>query len=104
MCECISHNAPDWSGGTQPEAILPMPKWLNPQKESRSVCVDACLKEVILALWETGIGTLGSCCGHNKERPDIVLVFGTDPQRVREILQRFPKRDWKLLQWNLTEV
>jgi len=33
---------------------------------SEKISVDKCIAEEILGLWEKGITTTGSCCGHNK--------------------------------------
>ncbi len=31
---------------------------------TRGICVDTCLAKDITTLWESGIRTMGSCCGH----------------------------------------
>ena len=63
-CKCISYNQPeDWQ--TDKELIL------QPPFQEKSVCVDYCIAGIILFLWEKGIHTLGSCCGHNEKNPSI---------------------------------
>ena len=30
------------------------------------ICVDTCIAPQVIELWEAGVPTFGSCCGHNK--------------------------------------
>jgi hypothetical protein len=36
------------------------------QPNDKWVCVDTCLVQEIAELWQLGIETIESCCGHNK--------------------------------------
>ena len=38
---------------------------------SKNVTIDTCVVEDVKLLWENGIETYGSCCGHNKAVPMI---------------------------------
>ena len=37
----------------------------------RKICIDPCLTDEIQELWQEGVITTGSCCGHNKVEPFI---------------------------------
>lgn len=61
------------------------------------ICVDRCIVDQVVELWEAGVKTYGSCCGHNKVQgminvsPDdyekaialgfLPYVFPADPAR-----------------------
>lgn len=53
------------------QVILDLPDWSKAYKRRvaenlpANVCVDGCIKDLILELWEKGIETTGCCCGHN---------------------------------------
>ena len=102
MCDCRSYNA---EIGTVPEVIL-HPNDYFPTDEIKSVCVDACIADQIKALWEAGIWTLGSCCGHNGlfGNPSVIIANDADPQRAIKILEQAdPKRKWDVKQWQLVD-
>ncbi len=35
------------------------------------IAVDKCIANDVISLWQLGIRTFGSCCGHNKTQPYI---------------------------------
>ncbi len=41
------------------------------------ICVDRCIVEQVIELWESGVRTCGSCCGHNKV-PGMINVDPDD--------------------------
>jgi len=52
------------------------------------ICVDRCIVDQVVELWEAGIRTYGSCCGHNKtegfinvgeEDYEKALLLGFEP-------------------------
>lgn len=53
------------------QVILHLPDWTKAYKQRTekgypaTVCVDQCIKDLILELWDKGIETTGCCCGHN---------------------------------------
>jgi len=100
MCDCKSYNRPDW-GGDRPEVVLPKPEW---STRERGICVDACIAKAIKMLWANGIITAGCCCGHNRERPSVVLDSAADAQRAIELLNKNDGRPWLVLQWRLCEL
>jgi len=103
MCDCLSHNA---QVGSVPERVLERPAWLPAGERPNGVPVDACIADTIQALWDEGVETLSSCCGHNGVfgPPTLVLADGVDADRVRSTLATLDPRVWRLQQWQLIEV
>lgn len=82
-CDCISYNRPEPYQKT-PSALLEVPhRWAN---EAQTVCVDACIADQVVALWEAGIWTLSTCCGHNGAAPRHVVVNEAEAGRAHAIL------------------
>lgn len=83
-CDCQSYNRPD-VGGTTPEIVLSLPAHMvNEGRET--ICVDACMADVIEALWAEGIETQSCCCGHNGAfGPPAVVVHARHAKRARTI-------------------
>lgn len=75
--ECTCKNIEMGSYGNQVE--LPTPDFLNMylkkhcEYDLKTICVDHCLKDHILELWDYGIPTLGCCCGHGRMTPSILI-------------------------------
>lgn len=104
-CDCASYNNPERirptvSGGV-PEVVLTPPPELGIEREA--VCVDACIARVVAYLWGCGVVTLGSCCGHGRERPSLVLGQHEDMATVRACIAEVDDRGWDLSQWRLAE-
>lgn len=102
-CDCHSHNG---SHGERPEVVLTPPPVIAATRAdpSAGICVDACIADTVAALWASGVLTLGSCCGHGRESPSLVLADGEDPSRAAEVLVRIDRRRFTLLQWQLADV
>lgn len=103
MCDCVSNNQPEPDQGT-PLVPLPAPPWA---ERERPIGIDACIAPVIAHLWAQGIVTRGSCCGHNRAAPSLVLGDGVsdeDAGRVRALIAAVDLRPWTLYAWRLTEV
>lgn len=83
-CDCISYNRPDL-GGKTPEVVLQVPKWAK-TAERKTVCVDACIAGHVKALWDFGIWTLNSCCGHNGAFPRSIIVDRADHAAAQRIM------------------
>ena len=64
ICGCISINVEAW-GGHRPPLLLTSPF------SGRQVSIDACIAPLIQDLWNAGVQTVGSCCGHGQEIPMI---------------------------------
>lgn len=74
-------------------------KWHHP-----TICVDSCIADEVLALWAEGIITLGSCCGHGKRRPSLVLNEDRNMAELARQALASSDRNWELLQWQLVDV
>lgn len=94
MCDCKSYNL---EIGETPEAILTPPSWS--EKQERGICVDACIAEVVKEIWRVGLITLGSCCGHNKENPHIIIPDDADFSIYFDVIERVDKRRWNVKRW-----
>ena len=54
--------------------LTPPERSLTPNRIRNSwVKVDECLATAVTSLWYFGYATLGSCCGHGKDRGEIVV-------------------------------
>lgn len=60
MCNCVSVDFGDYSNQT----VLTYPSWFKSEKKSAGI--DNCILCEIVTLWNSGIQTIESCCGHNK--------------------------------------
>lgn len=99
-CNCKSYN---WEVGSVPERILETPKdW---GIERKTVCIDECIADVVQHLWNNGVVTEGSCCGHNRQLPSIILSENTqDYNNIHTLITEVTNRKIKLLQWQLLPV
>lgn len=98
-CDCKSYNA---QVGTVEEVVLPQPDWLPEGERKNGVPVDACIAKVVQHLWDNGVPTLSSCCGHNHRfgSPNIVLGENVDNYSlVRKLISDLDGRHFELSQW-----
>jgi hypothetical protein len=65
MCKCVNVAMGSYDNQT---ALYP------PFSPDKVVGIDNCLLEEIIWLWERGIVTLESCCGHNKVEGYIAVA------------------------------
>ena len=85
QCDCHSYN---WEIGKTPEAVV------------NGVSLDACIADTIRYLWDNGVSTQGSCCGHNRTTPSIVLADGEENySRIRKLIAEKDDRYYELSQW-----
>lgn len=88
--------------------VIATPDWLWEERNApeNGIPIDSCIADTVLALWEFDVRTLGSCCGHGKQRPSLVLTQDSEmPEITRAALREVdPDRDWELLQWQLVTV
>ena len=106
-CNCRSYN---WGIGERPEmALTPPPAIAEVRaRPDAPVMVDTCIADAVKAVWDAGHVTLGSCCGHGRGRPSLVL--GDDyrtPEKAAEVvavLASVDDRDWDLLVWRLVDA
>lgn len=84
-CACISHNCPE-ADQTDPEVILTVPADLRATIGRDTVCVDACIADLIMDMWTAGIVTRGSCCGHNGRHRRSVIVDDSQAAEAKAFL------------------
>lgn len=105
MCECKSYN---WDIGEVPEKVLVVPNDIAIQIGGKpEVCVDDCIAHVIKHLWENKIVTFGSCCGHNKQAPSIIVEESCSEERanqIEDLIKQVDDRNFDLLSWKLMQV
>jgi len=92
QCDCHSYNG-DF-GKTKEVQI---------QHETRgSISIDACIASVISKLWDNGISTIGSCCGHNGSFGFSSIVLGENEDNyshIRKLIKEVDDRYFELTQW-----
>ena len=107
-CKCISYNQPeDWQTDTSLVLTPPFPS--KPVGEAeiphKKVSIDYCIAFVIIQLWKKGIYTLGSCCGHNKVNPSVILSNNKlMALEIEHIIKTIDNRDWDIYEWRLTKI
>lgn len=96
-CNCHSYNGQE---GEEKNKIL-----LNPFT-SKEVCIDYCIADVIQEIWDQGIHTANSCCGHGQLFPTIVIENRNDGGKIADIIKAFDKKErrWEIKAWVLTDV
>lgn len=98
-CTCRSSNRPDI--GETPETILDPNEYFDWDSPVDKVAVDECIADEVLALWEAGIWTKGSCCGHNDFWGRSIIL---DESFVGVIPFSLVSKQTKLKQWRLVDV
>ena len=99
---CKSYNK---QVGEVEEVVLPRPSFLPEGERINGVPVDACIADVIQNLWDNGIVTLGSCCGHGKRVPDVIIGQGeTNHELIETLIGEKDSRHWSIKQWQLVEM
>ena len=87
------------------ERTVRLPCWVDTARHNRTIGIDACIAKVIWHLWDNGIETLGCCCGHTKEKPNVVVGSGVkDVNRVYDLIAEVDERDWEVMQWRLVQI
>lgn len=93
MCDCISYNKPNEASSTPERVVDPRPYF---SFCTKTVCVDECIADDILALWAAGIFTRHSCCNHNeKDFAEVALHDIEDTAQAAKILRK-SGRDWRV--------
>ncbi len=95
MCNCRSYNTPKIDQ-TIRERVM------QPPFMDKTVCVDSCIVKEIQELWDAGFETLGCCCGHNKEKPSVIVDKSIAPD-VSIFLGCNSDKPWRVLAWKLVE-
>lgn len=86
---------------------IELPEWSTERarriKEGMStcVCIDPCIVEDIQFLWESGIETLNSCCGHNC-RYAWVAVPESCYEKMKGLgYRQHPEKEWIFILFDL---
>lgn len=86
MCNCN-----DVKMGSYDAAIaVPCPRHMENYRQKRLdagldadwICIDACILKEISELWQKGIITHGSCCGHNLVEPMVNVADESIPAMI----------------------
>ncbi len=95
MCDCQSYNQPERTGSV-PEVELDQARYF-PDTGRPTVCVDACIAPMIERLWQAGIRTRHSCCGHNGRfgPPSVGLDAAKDAPQAADLLSQ-DGRTWRI--------
>lgn len=109
-CRCASNNAPAEPWQIDPQVVLdPRPHFpdLPEGWHDGRVAVDACIAPLIVALWEAGIWTVNSCCGHGGfYGPQIertVILADPADREAAERIARDREDAAKMLAWELVD-
>lgn len=89
------------------QIVLALPDGIDPDKEARSVNVDACIALPIQHLLNASVQTRGCCCGHGEAKPSIILSQECKDVDILEallLLSKVDERDWDVFQWQLVNV
>jgi hypothetical protein len=98
-CDCHSYNG---DFGEKPEVPLDPPSWSD---RTQPIMVDACIAHVVQHLWNQGVVTLSSCCGHGKRPPSVVLSGDPwSPIEVQQTIADVDGRAWDVYQWQLVQL
>lgn len=101
MCDCISYNRPQEYQKTPSIGLTP-PQWaLDSGGVKDLILVDSCIADQVQALWDAGIWTESSCCGHNGEFWRSIIVGKLDARRARDLLQERFERPAMVAYWSL---
>ena len=83
------------------EVVLKAPFWTG----KKDISIDRCIAPIIQMLWDNGIRTLNSCCGHGKVYPSVVIDECEDAEKTAELLKKHdPERNWDVFQWRLIKT
>ena len=81
--------------------IVSTPDWLWNARTvpENGICIDSCIADIILLAWYNGgLRTLGSCCGHGEVPPSVVLTNDLEQIELgRKLLPEFTLYQWQLV-------
>lgn len=77
MCNCIDIEIGSYSNQILVNSPTHMPK-------ENGYCIDRCIADEIMQLWEKGITTTGCCCGHNLN-DGFIGVIDSDIPKMKEL-------------------
>ncbi len=79
MCKCVNINIQEYNNTTiinklPIQMVYHMDKVNGKENRPHSICIDNCILQEIIELWDENITTTGCCCGHNKLEPYIGVI------------------------------
>jgi len=76
MKTCTCHPSTNHFGTYQncAKVLLPFPTERYPEPFTKPIDIDICILPEVFSLWQKGIQTVESCCGHNREQAYISVV------------------------------
>jgi len=89
MCDCYSYN---WDIGNEKGKILTT-------LDGNKILIDNCIAEIIQALWNKELWTEGSCCGHGRAKPSLLISHCGDIKDYKNFISGVDNRDWTFSQW-----
>ena len=105
MCNCRINSDPSTG---DPETLLDQEKYF-PDTKRKTVPVDACIADIIEALWAAGVQTVSCCCGHDGRiaarngRPNVMLAGPEYAQAAYDVLAK-DNRNWWVIFWGGKEI
>lgn len=101
-CDCHSYNQ---NNNGKPNVILTVPADILAYTDGReTVCIDACIADVIKELWARHMPTINNCCGHGKWKPQIIIPQDIEPNGYLDALSEIDAdRDWVVSRWERVE-
>lgn len=88
MCNCHSYNK---DTGTKKEVII------TNRFTGHKISIDDCISYLINHLNLVGIETIGSCCGHNKKKPSIVLANKNEINICKSLISKLDHREFNII-------
>lgn len=90
------------------DVVVPHPPFdLGRVDPERGIAIDACIADVVQAIWAAGYVTLSSCCGHGDAFPSLVIGDHETHEAIdamEAIIKANDDRSWWLHQWQLIDV
>lgn len=93
MKKCNCYSTIDGNG--QESIRAKAPKW----SRKEWISIDVCVWPFVKALWDANIQTCGSCCGHGKEQPSVVLAHYKDISNAITVSLDSGNVDVKIFAW-----
>lgn len=100
MCKCVNVEMGSYDNQVMldvPSFMYPIKNCLGEIKPNQKICVDRCLVPIIRLLWDNKIATENCCCGHNVQKPTIIIDEKYIPQLMRLGFSHFSHSRYGLL-------
>lgn len=103
MCNCHSYNLDPPDSGKEPNVLVRVFAGEDDKSNPifRDIPVDACIADIIAEIWDKGVETVESCCGHGK-MDGYIMLRNNAPQEEVDIVAQVLKehgRTIPILSW-----